>query len=272
MACRSASVHSFPKRQQCAERARPLLFAQLMHPFTGLALMLPASLLALRLVNPYSLLALLALPLVMMLLQPQRGKRFRQWSAVLLPLALGLLLVHGRWLDEVLGSWAGAKQAITAEQRFESLLLAARLWLRVAIVLACAILWLSTTTTDRLMRALFASRLPAGAAYLLASPLLLIEQQKARFAAVVQAQAARGVDVHASWFKRWRSLLVLTVPLVVWTLSDVGDRAAALDSRAFRSRARRTTLDAPVAAAWERALMVMTALCTFLIAGSFLWR
>ena len=238
-----------------------------MHPFTGLAVMLPASLLALRLVDPSSLLALLTLPMVLLLLQPQRAQRFRQWSAVLLPLALGLLLVHGRWLDGFLGG----ERELTAAHRFDAFLLAARLWLRVAIVLACALLWLSTTTPERLMRALFASRLPAGAAYLLASPLLLVEQLKARLAAVAQAQAARGVDVHASWFKRWRSVLVLTVPLVVWTLSDVGERAAALDSRAFRSRARRTTLDAPVVAAWERALMALAALSTLVIAGSFLW-
>jgi energy-coupling factor transport system permease protein len=242
-----------------------------MHPFTGLACMLPASLLALRLVNPYSLLALLALPLALLLLQPQGAQRLRQWSAVVLPLALGLLLVHGRWLDGFLGSWVGVELVVTAAQRLEALSLAARLWLRVAIVLAFALLWLSTTTPDRLMRALFASRLPAGAAYLLASPLLLVEQLKARLAAVAQAQAARGVDVHAAWFKRWRSVLALTVPLVVWTLSDVGERAAALDSRAFRSRARRTTLDAPVAAPWERALMVLAALCTLVITGSFLW-
>ena len=242
-----------------------------MHPFTGLALMLPVSLLALRLGNPNSLLALLALPLVLLLWQPQGVKRLRQWSALLLPLALGLLLVHGRWMDGLPGIWGVDVQGITAESRVESLSMAARLWLRVAIVLACALLWLSTTTPDRLMRALFASRLPAGAAYLLASPLLLVEQLKTRLAAVAEAQAARGVDVHASWFKRWRSVLVLTVPLVVWTLSDVGERAAALDSRAFRSRARRTTLDAPVAATWERALMVLAALGSLLIAGSFLW-
>jgi len=58
---------------------------------------------------------------------------------------------------------------------------------------------------------------------------------------------------------------------VVWTLSDVGERAAALDSRAFRSRARRTTLDAPVAARWERASMAFAALSAVLIAGSFIW-
>ena len=238
-----------------------------MHAFTGLALLLPASLLALRLASPGHLLLLLALPLLLLLSRPQGGKRFRQWCAVLLPLALGLLLVHGRWLD----GWVGNAQELTAGKRAEMLLPVLRLWLRVAIVLACALLWLSTTTPERLMRALFASRLPPGAAYLLASPLLLVEQIKARLAAVSQAQAARGVDVHAAWFKRWRSVLALTVPLVVWTLSDVGERAAALDSRAFRSRARRTTLDAPVAALWERALMALAALSSFLIAGSFLW-
>jgi len=238
-----------------------------MHPFTGLTLMLPASLLALRLVSPNGLLVLLAVPLLLLVSRPQGWTRFRQWCAVLLPLALGLLLVHGRWLD----GWVSGAQEAATEIRIEALLPAARLWLRIAIVLACALLWLSTTTPERLMRALFASRLPPGAAYLLASPLLLVEQLKARLAAVSQAQAARGVDVNAAWFKRWRSVLALTVPLVVWTLSDVGERAAALDSRAFRSRARRTTLDAPVAALWERALIVFSVLSTVLIAGSFLW-
>ncbi len=242
-----------------------------MHPFTGLALMLPASLLALRLGSPSSLLVLLSLPLVWMLSRPQGLKHFRQWCAVLLPLALGLLLVHGHWLDGWPATWGGSVQHVVSDNRIEALLPMARLWLRVAIVLAFAIVWLSTTTPERLMRALFASRLPPGAAYLLASPLLLVEQLKARLAAVSQAQAARGVDVHAAWFKRWRSLLALAVPLVVWTLSDVGERAAALDSRAFRSRARRTTLDAPVAAEWERALMAFALTSALLIAGSFLW-
>ena len=121
------------------------------------------------------------------------------------------------------------------------------------------------------MRALFASPLPPGAAYLLASPLLLTEQLKSRLAAILQAQAARGMDVHEPWFRRWRSLLTLIVPLVMWTLSDVGERAAALDARAFRSREPRTTLDAPVAASWERIVMALALLGTLLIAGSLVW-
>ena len=235
-----------------------------MHPFTGFTLLLPAALLALRLDTPGGLLGLLLLPIVWLLSRPQGLQRVRQWALVLTPLALGLLLVHGRWLESALG--------MVVENRSAALWLAVRLWLRVAIVLACAQLWLSTTTPERLARALFASRLPPGTAYLLASPLLLSEQLKARLSAISQAQAARGVDVHAPWFKRWRGLLTLAVPLVIWTLADVGERAAALDSRAFRSQARRTTLDAPIAAGWERVLMVFGLLSTLLLGGSFLWR
>lgn len=235
-----------------------------MHPFTGFTLLLPAALLALRIDNPGGLLALLALPLALLLTRPQGRQRVRQWAVVLVPLALGLLLVHGRWLD----SWLG----VAVENRSATFWPVARSWLRVAIVLACAQLWLSTTTPERLLRALFASRLPPAAAYLLASPLLLAEQLKSRLVAILQAQAARGVDVRASWFIRWRSVLTLAVPLVMWTLSDVGERAAALDSRAFRGRTRRTTLDAPIAASWERAVMSSALLGSLLIAASFSWR
>ncbi|MCP9757963.1 energy-coupling factor transporter transmembrane protein EcfT [Aquitalea sp. S1-19] len=235
-----------------------------MHPFTGLALLLPLGLLAMRIDLPSLLAVALALLLVALGMRPLGGARLRQWALVLLPLALGLTLVHGRYLDSWLGQVVDNRQA--------ALLAALRLWLRVAIVLAAALLWLSSITTASLTRALFASRLPPGVAYLLASPLLLSEQLKARLAAVSEAQAARGVDVAAPFFRRWRSLLALAAPLVVWTLSDVGERAAALDARAFRSRLRRTTLDAPQPAIWERWLWYGCVLLALVLAGSLLWR
>lgn len=245
-------------------RTNPSPADAVMHPFTGLSLLFPAALLAVRLDTPGWLLALLLLPLSLLLSRPEGLQRFRHWCLVLVPLALGLLLIHGHWLD----SWLG----IAVESSRTAFWPPARLWLRVAIVLACAQLWLSTTTPERLTRALFASRLPPGVAYLLASPLLLVDQLKARLAAISEAQAARGVDLQAAWLKRWRIVLTLAIPLVVWTLSEVGERAAALDARAFRSQRRRTTLDAPTAAAWERAVMPLALLAALLIAGSFAWR
>ena len=235
-----------------------------MHPFTGLALLLPVSLLSMRINALSGLLGLLTISLLLLLSRPQGWARFRHCCLVLTPLAIGLLLVHGQWIDE----WSGHVVA----NREAALLLALRLWLRVAIVLAGAMLWLSTAPPERLTRALLASRLPPGVAYLLASPILLVEQLKARLFAIAEAQATRGVDMHAPWFKRWRNVLTLSLPLVIWTLSDVNERAAALDARAFRSRARRTTLNAPPLASWERPLRALALLGALLIGASFLWR
>lgn len=235
-----------------------------MHPSTGFTLLLLAAVLSLRLDSQGALALLLGVGLTLSLFTPHRLRRLRQWCLVLLPLAVGLLLVQGRWGWDALGSGlASTGDGWTP---------VARLWLRVATVLAFAQWWLSTTSPERIVRALLASRLPPGAAYLLASPLLLAEQLRARLATVSQAQAARGVDIRAPWYQRWRFVLALTVPLMLWTLSEVGERAAALEARAFRSRARRTTLDAPVAATWERLTMGLALLAALLVAGSFAWR
>ena len=236
----------------------------MMHPLTGFALLLLAVVLAARLDDVGALLVLLGVSLALMLSTPHRSRRVRQWLLVLVPLAVGLVLVHGRWIAVLLGM-----EVRDHGNTFEPM---ARLWLRIAITLAFAQWWLSTTSPEQIVRALLASRLPPGAAYLLASPLLLAEQLKARLAAISEAQAARGVDVQAPWHKRWRILLALALPLLLWTLSEVGDRAAALEARAFRSRARRTTLDAPLAAAWERVVIGMALVAALLIMGSFGWR
>lgn len=46
---------------------------------------------------------------------------------------------------------------------------------------------------QRFIRALFASRLPPGVAYLFAGPLLVVEQLKQQLAIIHEAQCARGV-------------------------------------------------------------------------------
>ena len=234
-----------------------------MHPFTGLALLLPVLLLALRLPSPL-LLAIeqLGLLLVLVRCSPDGLSRLRRWGALLLPLALGLLLVHGHWFTPLLSE----------AERLAALQQALCLWLRVGIMLAATLSWLSSTTLEQLLRALFASRLPPGLAYLLASPLLLKTQLSHRLAAISEAQRSRGVDLQASWLHRWYCLLSLAGPLILWTLADVSERAAALESRAFRHVTPRTTLNAPSFSQQDRLLIATAGLLSLLITGSFLCR
>ncbi len=236
-----------------------------MHPFTGFALLPPLLLLTLRLADAWSLAALLGVLLVLVWAGGERRVRLRRWALLMLPLAAGLWLVHGRYLDSLL---FGADVA----DRPQRLYAAALLWLRVGCLLAGAQVALRLAPPARLTRALFASRLPPSVAYLLASPLLLSAQLRRRLAEVAEAQRARGVDPAAPWYRRARALFALAGPLVVWTLSDVGERANALDARAFRATARRTTLDAPVFTARDRALLAAALAACLLVAGSWLWR
>lgn len=235
-----------------------------MHPFTGFALLPPLLLLTLRLADAWALAALLGVLLVLVWMGGERRVRLRRWALLMLPLAAGLWLVHGRYLDSLL---FGADVA----DRPQRLYAAASLWLRIGCLLAGAQVALRLAPPARLTRALFASRLPPSVAYLLASPLLLSAQLRRRLAEVTEAQRARGVDPAAPWHQRARALFALAGPLVVWTLSDVGERANALDARAFRATARRTTLDAPVFTACDRALLAAALAAFLLVAGSWLW-
>ena len=56
-----------------------------------------------------------------------------------------------------------------------------------------------------------------------------------------------------------------------WALADVSQRAAALESRAFRRQLHRTTLDAPASKLADRRLQQAAGLATIILAGSWLW-
>lgn len=59
-------------------------------------------------------------------------------------------------------------------------------------------MWMQYVPVARFMRALFASRLPPGVAYLFAGPLLVVEQLKHQLAIIHEAQRARGVPLDES--------------------------------------------------------------------------
>lgn len=235
----------------------------MLHPLTGFVLIPLVVTISLRLDDTLLLALLQGVSLAWMLSRSLWIRRLRQWCLVLGPLAIGLVLVHMRWSE----LWRG----VPFEELLPGLVPSIHLWLRIGSVLACALWWLAITPTERIVKAMFASRLPPGMAYLLVSPLLLAEQLKTRLAVVQEAQAARGLDIHGPWYQRSTQLLSLAFPLLLWTLSEVNDRAAALETRAFRRYTRRTTLDSPVAAPWERWFVRTTLVVILLILGSFVW-
>lgn len=167
-------------------------------------------------------------------LQRRSRRRLKAVAIFMIPLALGFGLVHGG----VIGFLTGAPAAPSPER----IRWAAGLWLRILSVVSSGQLWLEYVPPHVLITSLFASSLPAGAGFLLTSPLLLGEQIRARLEQIREAQLARGVPVFGSFAERASALTALLFPLVLGLLNDLPTRVAALDMKAFGLFRRRTSL------------------------------
>lgn len=124
---------------------------------------------------------------------------------------------------------------------------------------------------QRFIRALFASRLPPGIAYLFAGPLLVVEQLKRQLTIVHEAQRARGVPLDEGWYQRLRAMPALIVPLTQNALNDLTIRGAALDMRGFRLHRARTTLWAPKDSVLQRVARYGMVLLILAEAGVWIW-
>lgn len=233
-----------------------------MHPFTSFTLWALAGCTTLLLpfgtiLTVYSLATFLCL----ICLQATRSRaKYVAW--LMCSLGFGLWLVHGGWIDEWLNDQPRDPKpwhdAIT-------------LWLRILAIISTSQLWMQYVPVQRFIRALFASRLPPGLAYLLAGPLLIIEQLKRQLAIIHEAQRARGVPLDEHWYQRLRALPALIVPLTHNALNDLTVRGAALDMRAFRLHRTRTTLWAPQDSQWQALARYSMVLLMFVEIGVWIW-
>lgn len=233
-----------------------------MHPFTSLTLWALAActtlLLPAQTVLPvYSAAAFLCL---LALKSTRRRAKYVAW--LMLSLGFGLWLVHGGWLTE----WISGQPR--DPQRW---VYAVTLWLRLLAIVSTSQLWMQYVPVQRFIRALFASRLPPGIAYLFAGPLLVVEQLKRQLTIVHEAQRARGVPLDEGWYQRLRAMPALIVPLTQNALNDLTIRGAALDMRGVRLHRARTTLWAPKDSVLQRVARYGMVLLILAEAGVWIW-
>ncbi|MCS3430565.1 energy-coupling factor transporter transmembrane component T [Klebsiella sp. BIGb0407] len=207
-----------------------------MHPFTSFTLWIWVCASSLFLPLGWPLVLLSSTLFIALLSWPAARYRWRFVAWLLIPMALGLWMVHSGWLAH----WLTGAPLDTSRHAH-----ALTLWIRLLAIISSAQLWLQYVSTERFISALFASRLPVSFAYLLAGPLLLVEQLRLQLAHIREAQIARGVPLDGNIWQRFTALPALILPLAGQALSDLSIRGAALDLRAFRAVRRRTTLNAP---------------------------
>ncbi|MEQ4922104.1 energy-coupling factor transporter transmembrane component T [Proteus hauseri] len=233
-----------------------------MHPFTSLALWfwLSASVIFLPLDLPLFFIS--SGVFIGLLIWKASRWRWRFVAWLMLPMAMGLWLVHSGWL----AYWITNAPLDTSKQPA-----AIALWLRLLAIISGAQLWLQYSSTEQFIKALFASRLPVSFSYLLAGPLLLVEQLRQQLQNIKEAQLARGVPLDGNFYQRLSALPALFLPLISHTLSDLAIRGAALDMRGFRIIAKRTTVAPPTDSSLQAILRYTILLLILIEGGIWLW-
>lgn len=233
-----------------------------MHPFTSLTLWGLAAFSTLLIPPGLPLTTWGAAAFTSLLLIRPTRRRASYVGWLMISLGAGLWLVHGGWLTEWLSGQPRDPQRWTQ---------AVTLWLRILAIVSTAQLWMHYVPVRQFIRALFASRLPPGLAYLLSGPLLIVEQLKHRLTSSHEAQRARGVPLDGHWYQRLRAIPALVLPLTQSALNDLAVRGAALDMRAFRLHRTRTTLWAPKDSALQCAVRYGMVALIVTEAGVWLW-
>ncbi|WP_461189889.1 energy-coupling factor transporter transmembrane component T [Arthrobacter sp. Z4-13] len=190
-------------------------------------------------------------------------------AAVLVPLGLSLLVLHGLFFPEgvtVLAEWGPAR--VTAEGLSFALQRAAQLS---AAVLALLVFSASVSVPE-LVAALSAKGIQGRVAFVLASTLTLLPAVTSRLEHIRHAQEARGLVIRSGLLHRISAFRLQAIPLVSALVADAGTRGAALEARGFGSAGPRTSYREVPDRPPERLLRILLLLAAVTTVAARLWQ
>jgi len=118
---------------------------------------------------------------------------------------------------------------------------------------AVALVYL-TTPIDDLLADLSRRGIGRRGVFVVGAAVQMIPRTVARAAEIVDAQRARGLDTEGRIWRRARGIVPLAAPVVFGALTEVEERALALEARGFSAPGRQTSLRMPVDGPVDRAL------------------
>jgi energy-coupling factor transport system permease protein len=189
-------------------------------------------------------------------------------AAVLLPLGLSLLVMHGLFFPEgrtVLVQWGPAR--VTSEGLAFAVERAALLG---AVVLALLVFSFSVSVPD-LVAALSARGVRGRFAFVLASTLTLLPAITSRVEGIRQAQESRGLVIRRGLLHRAAAFRLQAIPLVLSLIEDAGTRAAALESRGFSNPGPRTSYRDVPDSRLQGVLRIVLLMTVAVAIGARLW-
>jgi energy-coupling factor transport system permease protein len=212
--------------------------AQQAHPFTLFAITGAVALLTFILPPPAGPVALYVL-VALLALAGGTGRAAARAALVCLPLWLLLFL-----LLAVFGTGPRVDVGVLTVSR-AGLRAALAQGARLGAVATASLALFACFDPSRFLDAVAARGWSFHAAYLLVATLQAAPRFRHRAAMILEAQRARGLRFGGGPVRRLRGLAPLTTPLVLGMLSEVDDRAMALETRGLDARVPRTPLEPP---------------------------
>jgi len=211
---------------------------------------------------PAPALPLLATALLGLALIGGIGLELGRTSATLaLPLVLSMVAVNGLFGGAASAAWGPFRWSTPAA------LEALGLGLRVFLILESVVLLLLTTRPDLLMGDLERRGLPHRLAYVLLASLNLVPTMLRRAGEILEAQTSRGMPLGQGVLGRARALIPMSGPLLLGAVSEVEERALALEARGFGSENQRTWWSDPPRTTWDPTLQVLLVLTILMLGG-----
>lgn len=133
---------------------------------------------------------------------------------------------------------------------------------RLAVTITAALLAYVTTHPSDLAAIMLKSRLPYKFAYAFLATIQLIPILTNEITTIYQAQVSRGLNVQANLLDRFKSIIVLMIPLTLGAINQTQVRAIALESRGFSAPIKKVMLRDPTLKTSDHAVMVIMAAMT----------
>ena len=191
------------------------------------------------------------------------GSLLRTTAVLSLPLAVSVLVVN-------LLFYPGGSDVIARlgplTATVEGLTFAVDILARLAAISSALTLFYLTTSPGDLTLDLERRGVPQRLAFVANASVQTVPAIVERAAMITAAQRARGLDTEGSVWARVRGIVPIVGPVLLGSISDVEERAMALEARAFGRPGARTLLWAPADSTQERFVRWLAALSVAAIA------
>jgi len=186
-------------------------------------------------------------------------------AIIVLPiLLLGVGIIAGPF------GFAANKTAIVSTQLFgftiglylEGLVYASVWTSRLAVTITAALLAYVTTHPSDFAAVMLKSRVPYKFAYAFLATIQLIPILTNEISTIYQAQVSRGLNVQAKLIDRFKSIIVLMIPLTLGAINQTQIRAIALESRGFSAPVKKVMLRDPTLKGSDYAVILIMVLMT----------